>query len=80
VTKDIILEAVEHKYLLKIEDKILGFLNQTPNDMLTHLQNRGGHCYQKEMENGMQAKHHRYISTESKKQSRDLPVQASHLT
>jgi hypothetical protein len=35
--KDIILEAVDHKYLLKIENNILGFLNQTPNDMLTHL-------------------------------------------
>ena len=41
-TKDIILEAVNHKYLLKIEDRILGFLNQTPNDMLTNLQNQGG--------------------------------------
>jgi hypothetical protein len=41
-TRDIILEAVDHEYLLEIEDKILGFLNQTPNDMLTHLQNQGG--------------------------------------
>ncbi len=41
-TKDIILEAVDHEYLLEIEDKILGFLNQTPNDMPTHLRNRGG--------------------------------------
>jgi hypothetical protein len=41
-TKDIILKAVNHEYLLKIENKILGFLNQTPNDMLTHLQNRSG--------------------------------------
>jgi hypothetical protein len=40
-TIDIILKAVDHKYLLKIEDEILGFLNQTPNDMLTHLQNQG---------------------------------------
>jgi hypothetical protein len=39
---DIILEAVNHEYLLKIEDKIFGFLNQTPNDMLIHLQNQGG--------------------------------------
>jgi hypothetical protein len=41
-TKDIILETINHKYLLEIEDKILGFLNQMPTDMLTHLQNRGG--------------------------------------
>ncbi len=41
-TKDIILEAINHKYLLEIEDKILGFLNQTPTDMLTHLRNCGG--------------------------------------
>jgi hypothetical protein len=41
-TKDIILEAVDHEYLLEIEDEILGFLNQTPTDMLTHHRNRGG--------------------------------------
>ena len=41
-TKDIILEAVDHEYLLEIEDEILGFLNQTPTNMLTHLRNRGG--------------------------------------
>jgi hypothetical protein len=41
-TKDIILEAVYSEYLLKIEDEILGFLNQTPTQMLTHLRNRGG--------------------------------------
>ena len=41
-TKDIILEAVDNEYLLEIEDEILGFLNQTPTDMLTHLRNRGG--------------------------------------
>jgi hypothetical protein len=41
-TKDIILEAVDNEYLLEIEDEILGFLNQTPTDMLMHLQNRGG--------------------------------------
>ncbi len=40
--KDIILEAVNHEYLLEIKDKILGFLNQTPADMLTHLWNCGG--------------------------------------
>jgi hypothetical protein len=36
-TKDIILEAVNHEYLLEIEDKILGFLNQLPNDIMNHL-------------------------------------------
>jgi hypothetical protein len=36
-TKDIILEAVDHEYLLKIGDKIFRFLDQTPNDMLIHL-------------------------------------------
>jgi hypothetical protein len=41
-TKDIIPEAVDHEYLLKIEDEILGFLNQMPTDMLTHLCNPGG--------------------------------------
>ena len=41
-TKDIILEAVDHDYLLEIEDEIIGFLNQTPTDMLNHLRNRGG--------------------------------------
>ncbi len=41
VTKDIILEAVDQEYLLEIKDETLGFLNQTPNDMLTHLWNRG---------------------------------------
>jgi hypothetical protein len=41
-TKDIILEAINHEYSLEIEDEILGFLNQMPTDMLTHLRNRGG--------------------------------------
>ncbi len=40
--KDIIQKAVEANYLLEIEDKTLGFLNQTPRQMLTHLRNRGG--------------------------------------
>ena len=40
--KDIILKAVDQEYLLEIKDETLGFLNQTPNDMLTHLRNRGG--------------------------------------
>ncbi len=40
-TKDIILEAVNHEHLLEIKDEILGFLNQTPTDMLNHLRNCG---------------------------------------
>ncbi len=40
--KDIILEAVEHGYLLEIEDNTLGFLNQTPRQMIDHLKVRGG--------------------------------------
>jgi hypothetical protein len=40
--KDIIQDAVEADYLLKIEDEALGFLNQTPRQMLNHLRNRGG--------------------------------------
>jgi hypothetical protein len=34
VTKDMILKAVHHEYLLEIKDQILQFLNQMPNDML----------------------------------------------
>jgi hypothetical protein len=41
-TKDIIMEAVDHEYLLEIEDEILGFLNQTPISIMNHLRNRGG--------------------------------------
>ena len=40
--KDIILEAVEHDYLMEIEDDTLGFLNQTPKQMIDHLKVRGG--------------------------------------
>jgi hypothetical protein len=39
--KDIILEAVEHDYLMEIEDNILGFLNKTPRQMINHLKARG---------------------------------------
>jgi hypothetical protein len=41
-TKDIILEAEDSEFLLEIEDEILGFLNHTPTQMLTHLKNKGG--------------------------------------
>jgi hypothetical protein len=40
--KDIILKAVNQEYLLEIKDETLGFLNQTPNNMLTHVWNCGG--------------------------------------
>jgi hypothetical protein len=40
--KDIIQEAAETDYLLEIEDKTLGFLNQMPRQMIEHLCNRGG--------------------------------------
>jgi hypothetical protein len=35
--KDLILEAVDNKYLIKIEHETLGYLNQTPRQMLDHL-------------------------------------------
>jgi hypothetical protein len=40
--KNIILEAIEHDYLLEVEDDTLGFLNQTPRQMFDHLKVRGG--------------------------------------
>jgi hypothetical protein len=41
-TKDLILEAVDYKYLIKIENETLRFLNKTPKQMLEHLLDRGG--------------------------------------
>jgi hypothetical protein len=41
-TKDLILEAVENKYLIEIECKTLGFLNKTLRQMIKHLLDRGG--------------------------------------
>ncbi len=41
-TKYLILEAVNNKYLIKIEHKTLGYLNLSPKEMLDHLWNRGG--------------------------------------
>jgi hypothetical protein len=35
--KDIIFKAVDHDYLLEIEDNTLGFLNQTPRSIINHL-------------------------------------------
>ncbi len=36
------MEAVEHDYLLEIEDDTLGFLNQMRKQMINHLKIRGG--------------------------------------
>jgi len=40
--KDLILEAVDNKYLIDIEHEMLGYLNQTPRQMLDHLLTQGG--------------------------------------
>ena len=40
--KDLILEAVDNEFLIEIEHETLGFLNQTPRQMLNHLLARGG--------------------------------------
>jgi hypothetical protein len=40
--KDLIVEAVDNEYLIEIEHEMLGFLNQTPRQMLDHLLTRGG--------------------------------------
>jgi hypothetical protein len=40
--KDIILEAVDHDYLLEIEDDTLGFLNHMPRSIINHLCSQGG--------------------------------------
>jgi hypothetical protein len=79
--KDIILEAVEHDYLMEIEDNTLGFLNQTPRQMIDHLKARGRATLrpfsQKETRNGTSVKTLKCISTESKRQSKHLPELAS---
>ena len=41
-TKDLILEAVDNEYLSEIEHDTLGYLNQTPRQMIEHLLTRGG--------------------------------------
>ncbi len=41
-TKDLILEVVDNEYLSEIEHNTLGFLNQTPRQMIDHLLTRGG--------------------------------------
>jgi hypothetical protein len=40
--KDIIMEAVDHDYLLEIEDDTMGFLNQMPRSIINHLCSQGG--------------------------------------
>ncbi len=42
---DIILEAIEHDYIMEIKDETLSFLNQTPRQMINHLKVRGGTLY-----------------------------------
>ncbi len=41
-TKDLILEAVDNEYLSEIEHDTLGYLNQTPRQMIAHLLTQGG--------------------------------------
>ena len=41
-TKDLILEAVDNEYLSEIKHDTLGFLNQTPRQMIEHLLTQGG--------------------------------------
>jgi hypothetical protein len=43
--KDIILEAVDHDYLLEIKDDTLGFLNQMRRSIINHLHSQGGALY-----------------------------------
>ena len=74
--KDIILGAVDNDYVLEIEDEILGFLNQTPKHIISHLRNRGGqldfadtrNSSRKGTRNRMEVKSHKCISTASQKQ------------
>jgi hypothetical protein len=40
--KDLILEAVDNEYLIKIKHETMGYINQTPQQMLKHILNRGG--------------------------------------
>jgi hypothetical protein len=81
-TKDIILEAADHEYLLVIEEKNLGFLNQMPTDMLTHLQNQGGALDFADTKTPLPGRDGEWGTskvpqiyfTRVKKQSRDLPT------
>ena len=41
-TKDIILEAVDNEYLVKIKHKTLEYLNLCPRQILCHFLTRGG--------------------------------------
>ncbi len=40
-SKDIILEAMDHDYLLEIKDDTLSFLNQMPISIINHLRSQG---------------------------------------
>jgi hypothetical protein len=40
--KDIILESIEHDYLMEIKDETLNFFNHMPRQMINHLKARGG--------------------------------------
>ncbi len=81
--KDIILKAVNHDYLLEIEDDTLGFLNQTPRSIINHLHSRGGALDFADTKillaerdaDGMSVKFPKSILTELKRQSKDLPEQ-----
>jgi hypothetical protein len=75
--KDIILEVLEHDYLLEIKDDTLGFLNQTPRQMINHLKIRGRALdfadtktllFLNVTRNGTSARTPKFTSTESKKQ------------
>ena len=70
-TKDLILEAVDNEYLSEIEHDTLGFLNQTPRQMIEHLLT----YFLNETANGTSPKTPRSTSTALRKQSK-----ASHRT
>jgi hypothetical protein len=86
--KDIILKAINNDYLLEIEDKILGYLNQAPRQMIALLCNRGGQLnftdtkklYPNGTPNGMPTKSPKCTLTESKRQSDNLNQPASSQT
>jgi hypothetical protein len=81
--KDIILEGVEHDYLLEIKDETLGFLNQMPRQIINHLKLRGGALDFADTKtllaerdaSGKSVKIPRSTLTELNKQSKHSPVQ-----
>jgi hypothetical protein len=82
---DIILEAIEHDYLLESKMKHLVFLNQTLRQMVHHLKARGGTLdfadtktnLAERMQNGMSVKTLKITSTELNKPSSQSPEQES---